>query len=126
MSFVWTTGSNSDNPQAPPSRIELVPRIIITAIFVLGLVYFGLIINTFKHYGDKRPRIEMSPRMGEIQLPDLRTIPTSANDNALDLTGVGNGDAIEGLGTSVSSAKDDLEKGVTVLDERGRRVSPRL
>ena len=126
ISFIWTTGSSTDNPQAPSPRVDLAPRIIITAIFVLGLIYFCLVINTFKSYGEKRPHIDMSPHVGHIQLPEVRNTPTSAAVNALDLTGVENdGRQQRASMNSAKDGKNDLEK-VTVLDDRGRRVSPRL
>lgn len=54
LSFVWTSGSSHDNPQDPSPRIELIPRIIITSLFGLGMVYFVLVIQSFKSYGSAR------------------------------------------------------------------------
>ncbi|KDQ52028.1 hypothetical protein JAAARDRAFT_62179 [Jaapia argillacea MUCL 33604] len=53
LSFVWRTGSTTDPPDQnglPPTQ-ALGPRITITAFFLLGLVYFWLIIQTFRSYG---------------------------------------------------------------------------
>lgn len=56
LSFVWTSGSSNNNPQAPSPRIELIPRIIVTALFALGMVYFVLVIRSFRSYGSARLR----------------------------------------------------------------------
>ena len=50
LSFVWTSGASSDNPQNPTRKIERIPRGIITVIFALGLVYFVLILQSFRSY----------------------------------------------------------------------------
>ncbi|KAL0948924.1 hypothetical protein HGRIS_009032 [Hohenbuehelia grisea] len=53
LSFVWRTGSTDDpleRPQISP-RMALAPRIIITFMLFLGLVYFVFIIKTLKRYG---------------------------------------------------------------------------
>lgn len=54
LSFVWRTGSTLDPAIPPPlpPNVELAPRIIITGVFGIGLVYFALIVKTLKRYGD--------------------------------------------------------------------------
>lgn len=57
LSYIWRTGS-SDDP-ADGMRTPLTPgqalavRIVITAVFALGLVYFVLIVRTFASYGER-------------------------------------------------------------------------
>ncbi|KAK2459320.1 hypothetical protein APHAL10511_008675 [Amanita phalloides] len=59
LSFVWRTGAvNNSNQPAPLSvEVALVPRIGITAGFVLGLVYFVLIVRTLQRYGTLPGRV---------------------------------------------------------------------
>lgn len=58
LCFVWRTGSSSD--PAPGSRPPLPfhsalgPRIAVTSVFLLGMVYLFLIITTLKRYGASR------------------------------------------------------------------------
>jgi hypothetical protein len=53
LSFVWRTGDATDPAQPPPisAKLALIPRIGITAVFAIGLVYFFLIIKTLHRYG---------------------------------------------------------------------------
>ena len=53
LSFVWRTGSESDPEERPPlpDRAALGPRIAITAVFALGMIYLVMIIRTLKRYG---------------------------------------------------------------------------
>jgi len=67
MSFVWTSGSSSDNPQPPSARIETIPRVIVSFIFVAGLVYFALVIRTFANYGGLRPQLELGDNFDGVQ-----------------------------------------------------------
>jgi len=55
MAFVWTSGSASDNPTPPSRKTEWIPRAIITAVFILGAVYFCFVVRTFSSYGSLRP-----------------------------------------------------------------------
>ncbi|KIJ40024.1 hypothetical protein M422DRAFT_174253, partial [Sphaerobolus stellatus SS14] len=52
MAFVWRTGT-ANEPTSPPlsSESALVPRIIISSILTVGLIYFGFIISTLRRYG---------------------------------------------------------------------------
>ena len=63
ISFVWRTDSPNPIPDAPPdsdsspkslSGAVLGPRIGITCLFALGLVYFILVMRTFRSYGGSR------------------------------------------------------------------------
>ncbi|KAH7916659.1 hypothetical protein BJ138DRAFT_1108451 [Hygrophoropsis aurantiaca] len=56
LSFVWRSGSSQDppNPAPLPPKAALGPRIAITFLFVLGLLYFALIVKTLHNYGRTR------------------------------------------------------------------------
>ncbi|KAJ7721335.1 hypothetical protein DFH07DRAFT_298764 [Mycena maculata] len=51
--FVWRTGSvlDPDERQSLGRHAVLVPRIAVTVVLLLGLLYFGLIIATLRRYG---------------------------------------------------------------------------
>ncbi|KAL0954996.1 hypothetical protein HGRIS_003922 [Hohenbuehelia grisea] len=53
LSFIWRTGSSADfeDPIRLSPRGELGPRVALSVVFVLGLVYFVLIMDTLRHYG---------------------------------------------------------------------------
>ncbi|KAL1718526.1 hypothetical protein EV715DRAFT_200979 [Schizophyllum commune] len=75
LSFVWRTGAVNDPEERDPLpiHIALVPRIIITAVFGLGMVYFILIVNSLRSYGSRaaRRKAQRSPRVaqGESRSP---------------------------------------------------------
>jgi len=53
MSFVWRTGTTADTDRGIMSPSEArVPRVIVSVVFSLGLIYFGLIASTLRRYGD--------------------------------------------------------------------------
>ncbi|KAG6831407.1 hypothetical protein H0H87_005228 [Tephrocybe sp. NHM501043] len=53
MAFVWRTGAGGLESQLNLSaRAELAVRIVISAILGLGVLYFALILNTLRRYGD--------------------------------------------------------------------------
>jgi len=56
LSFVWRTGSVLDPTDWPPlsARAVLGPRIAVTGVLVLGMVYLGMIVRTLKNYGSYR------------------------------------------------------------------------
>ena len=57
MAFVWRTGTLEDAIQTPIiSHHSLAPRIIVTCLFSLGLVYLIFIRNTFQRYGSAMDR----------------------------------------------------------------------
>ncbi|KAK7031646.1 hypothetical protein R3P38DRAFT_2924949, partial [Favolaschia claudopus] len=57
MSFIWLSGSSQDGADVILSpRAALGPRIGLTAVFILGVIYFALIVNTFHRYGDPLDR----------------------------------------------------------------------
>ncbi|KAH9027954.1 hypothetical protein EDB85DRAFT_2074698 [Lactarius pseudohatsudake] len=52
MSFVWRTGAQGQSQSPLSPHAELGPRIGITCQVGLGLVYFILVIRTFRNYGE--------------------------------------------------------------------------
>ena len=57
MAFVWRTGTIEDASQTPIiSHDALAPRIIVTCLFSLGLVYLIFIRLTFQRYGSGMDR----------------------------------------------------------------------
>ncbi|KAF8964518.1 hypothetical protein BDZ97DRAFT_1815490 [Flammula alnicola] len=67
MSFVWRTGTIDDANRGPMTTSQaLAPRITITIILCLGVVYFVLITNTLKRYGDMMDRAWKKKLMGWI------------------------------------------------------------
>ncbi|KAH7921983.1 hypothetical protein BV22DRAFT_1131814 [Leucogyrophana mollusca] len=56
LSFVWRTGSTLDpaNPSPLPPNAAVGPRIAVTSLFLLGLLYFGMIVKTLHNYGRTR------------------------------------------------------------------------
>ena len=57
MSYIWRTGSSSDPPDGVRPPLEpgeaLAVRVVLTAVFALGLVYFVMIVRTFASYGER-------------------------------------------------------------------------
>ena len=52
VAFVWRAGT-TDPPYGPLSpRAALGPRLAISSVLGLGLIYFLLVLNTFRRYGD--------------------------------------------------------------------------
>ncbi|KAF8173814.1 hypothetical protein K438DRAFT_1771979 [Mycena galopus ATCC 62051] len=62
MSFVWRTGSvlDPDEHQLLGPQAILGPRIAITVVLLLGLLYFALIIVTLRRYGEPPARARES------------------------------------------------------------------
>lgn len=52
MAYVWRTGSNHDSVVQLSPTMALGPRLVVTGLFALGMLYFGLIIYTLRRYGD--------------------------------------------------------------------------
>lgn len=64
LAFLWTSGTDK-SPTPPTSREALAPRVIVTAVFALGALFFVLIIRTFQSYGlsEGRKMLTSSPPM---------------------------------------------------------------
>lgn len=53
MAFVWRSGTSGlESSLNLSSRAELVIRIIISVILAIGVLYFILVMNTLRRYGD--------------------------------------------------------------------------
>ncbi|TDL17644.1 hypothetical protein BD410DRAFT_729643 [Rickenella mellea] len=138
LAYVWSTGSRTDVITGPSPRAELAPRIAVSIVFAVGLVYFALIIRTFKAYGGKRghghKHWDSARRAaGHGDAGGLRVNGNAASGGVRVsgewVGGVGWGAARQersdgGLQLQVNVERD-LEKG-EMAEERGRRVSPRL
>ena len=104
LSFVWRTGSTNDPAQRPglsPTG-ALGPRIAVSAVLVLGLWYFVLIVRTLQRYGGPRYR-KAYWRPGGT---DGVGSPLPASGNAT------------GVGTAGSSSARERERGDG--EQRGR------
>ncbi|KAI0291930.1 hypothetical protein B0F90DRAFT_1647707 [Multifurca ochricompacta] len=68
MSFVWRTGARGDShPALSPSQ-EFGPRLAITCELLLGLVYFVLVIRTFRSYGESGRKARVVRRLADVQI----------------------------------------------------------
>ncbi len=68
MSFVWRAGAlgQSQSPLSP--KADLGPRIGITCQVGLGLVYFILVIRTFRNYGEVGRKARVVQRLADVQI----------------------------------------------------------
>jgi len=64
LAFVWRTGSAADpaNPTPLDPTGALVARVAITSVFVLGMVYFALIVRTLRGYGSALGSVAVNAR----------------------------------------------------------------
>ena len=51
MAYVWTSGSGPSASMLLLKEAAWIPRAIVTMVFVLGLLCFGLVVRTFSNYG---------------------------------------------------------------------------
>ncbi|KLO13844.1 hypothetical protein SCHPADRAFT_873568 [Schizopora paradoxa] len=51
MAYVWTSGSSPSASMLQLKEAAWIPRVIVTAFFVLGLLCFVLVVRTFSNYG---------------------------------------------------------------------------
>ncbi len=68
MSYVWRTGASNDAHKPLSPTAAYVPRIAITCQLALGLVYFGLVVRTFRSYGEAGRRARVVQRRGDVQI----------------------------------------------------------
>ena len=63
---MWITDSGNDpSPRAPLSATAvLAPRVAITGVLVLGLVYLAMILNTLMRYGKEWGEMRADAEMG--------------------------------------------------------------
>ncbi|PPR04908.1 hypothetical protein CVT24_007152 [Panaeolus cyanescens] len=69
LSFVWRTGSELDPEDRPPlsAKLALIPRIIISTILLIGLIYIIAIVRTLKKYGSHQGSTEALLRESGIR-----------------------------------------------------------
>lgn len=82
MSFVWRTGAGETHAPLSP-HAELGPRIGITCQVALGLVYFVLVIRTFRNYGEVGRKARVVQRLADVQV-ELETLPQWARVSRRD------------------------------------------
>jgi hypothetical protein len=68
MSFVWRTGASGETHAGLSARAELGPRIGVTCQVVLGLVYFVLVIRTFRNYGEVGRKARVVQRLADVTI----------------------------------------------------------
>lgn len=83
MSFVWRTGAQGQSQSPLSPHAELGPRIGITCQVGLGLVYFILVIRTFRNYGEVGRKARVVQRLADVQV-ELETRPEWARDRERD------------------------------------------
>jgi hypothetical protein len=75
MSMIWLSGSADDKIGfTASSRDALGPRIGLTVVFSVGLIYFALIVKTFHRYGDPLDR-EWMRRVKQWTMEGLTQAP---------------------------------------------------
>jgi nicotinamide riboside transporter PnuC len=63
LSFVWFKGSGNDPSSRAPATAALGPRVVITGLLVLGMVYFAMIMKTLMRYGKERGEMRADVEM---------------------------------------------------------------
>jgi ABC-type dipeptide/oligopeptide/nickel transport system permease component len=53
LAFVWTSGTNV-NPNPPSTKMATAPRVVVTAVFVLGIIVYIAVIRTFRSWTDEK------------------------------------------------------------------------
>lgn len=118
LSYVWRSGSTNDPtggewPRLTPTQ-SLGPRLLVTAIVALGLVYFALIVKTFTKYGKSGVTENISRGRERLRRPPLRHTGTDVGLGLGLGLGVGAGIAIP-VGSNESRGSD-VEKGDVAVD----------
>ncbi|KAF9040780.1 hypothetical protein BJ165DRAFT_1492109 [Panaeolus papilionaceus] len=69
LCFVWRTGSELDPADRPPltAKLALIPRVIISTVLFIGLIYIFAIIRTLKKYGSHQGSTEALLRESGIR-----------------------------------------------------------
>lgn len=68
MAFVWRTGARGESHPALLWDQEFGPRVAITCELLLGLVYFALVIRTFRSYGETGRKARVVRRLADAQI----------------------------------------------------------
>ena len=96
VSFVWLTGSRNDpSLRAPLSATAILgPRVAVTGVLVLGLVFLAMIVRTLMRYGrecEMRADVEMSLGMSlgavseQVREPEERGRERKESDRGWDV-----------------------------------------
>ncbi|KAF8999375.1 hypothetical protein BDQ17DRAFT_751602 [Cyathus striatus] len=74
LSYIWRTGSLSDHTREPlSSREALAPRVVITLVLRLGVVYLGMIVRVLRYGSREGVREILGARAGS-PLPGSSTV----------------------------------------------------
>ncbi|KAF7309399.1 hypothetical protein MIND_00310700 [Mycena indigotica] len=68
MSFIWLSGSSQDALPTLSPRAALGVRLALTCVMAFGILYFGLIVREFQHYGDAMDRAWMESIKEDLEL----------------------------------------------------------
>ena len=68
MSYVWRTGARGESHPPLPHAAEYGPRVAVTCQLFLGLVYFALVIRTFRSYGESGRKARVVRRFTDAQI----------------------------------------------------------
>jgi len=97
-------------PHPIPDKYAVIPRTIITALFLVGLLYFGFVVATFRSYAEPWPDDSLS------------TIPESSNGQIG--SGPTDGDLERGRSTEI--AREERERRISLRRWGSPDVFPRI
>ncbi|CAK5273559.1 unnamed protein product [Mycena citricolor] len=87
MSFIWLGGSTADpNGFLLHPKISLAPQILLTAVFVSGLIYFVLTAHEFHRYGDPLDREWSKAVDADVQRQSKPVRPVYSDSSLRPLT----------------------------------------
>ncbi|KAI9510994.1 hypothetical protein F5148DRAFT_975952 [Russula earlei] len=90
MSLVWRTDASGESHPALSRKQEFGPRVGITCQLLLGLVYFALVMRTFKSYGGTGRRARVMPGLTDVQIEtETRFERTTGRERERDHPGTG-------------------------------------
>ena len=123
MAFVWRTGTIEDASQTPIiSHDALAPRIIVTCLFSLGLVYLIFIRITFQKYGSSMDRAWRSRVLAWMHrnLDDIPIEPRHSLQESFPSGFKSSKHAPLTTGTSPHASQNASRPTTPVLEERPR------
>ena len=123
MAFVWRTGTIEDASQTPIiSHDALAPRIIVTCLFSLGLVYLIFIRITFQRYGSAMDRAWRSRVLAWMHrnLDDIPIEPRHSLQESFPSGFKSSKHAPLTTGTSPHASQNASRPTTPVLEERPR------
>ena len=85
MTIVWRIGAGETH-SSPSRRAELGPRIGITCRVDLSLVYFVLVIHTFRSYGEVVRKARVVQLLADVYI-ELEMLPEWARDRVRESAG---------------------------------------